>query len=256
MLLAIDVGNTNIVIGCIDIDSETILFNERVSTKHSATDLEYAIEFKTIFELHNIAPDDIDGVIISSVVPSVIGTIKRAVKKLASVEILTVGPGIKTGLRIAMDNPARLGSDLVADAVAGAAYYGAPLIIIDMGTATTMSVVDKNGDYVGGEIIPGLRTALDALISGAAQLSKVDLEPPRRMIGKNTAECINNGILLFTAAGIDGMIDRIEEELGYKCTVVATGGLSGIVTPLCKKDIIFDDDLLLKGLMVIYNKNR
>lgn len=119
-----------------------------------------------------------------------------------------------------------------------------------------MSVVDKNGTYIGGQIIPGLRTALDALINGAAQLSKVNLEPPKRVIGKNTAECINNGILLFNAAGIDGMIDRIEEELGYKCKVIATGGLSGLVTPLCKKEIIFDDDLLLKGLMVIYNKNR
>lgn len=253
MILAIDVGNTNIVIGCIEDD--IILFNERVSTKQSATDLEYAIEFKTIFELHDVIPSSVDGVIISSVVPSIIGTIKRAVKKLVDAEILTVGPGIKTGMRIAMDTPARLGSDLVVDAVAGIAYYGAPLIIIDMGTATTMSVVDKNGDYIGGVIIPGLRTSLDALISGAAQLSKVNLETPKRVIGKNTSECINNGILLSTACGLDGMIERIEDELGYKCTVIATGGLSGIITPLCKRDIIFDDDLLLKGLMVLYNKN-
>lgn len=254
MILAIDVGNTNIVIGCIE--NNTILFNERVSTKQRATDLEYAIEFKTIFELHEILPQNIDGVIISSVVPSVIGTVKRAVKKLVNSEIITVGPGIKTGLRIATDNPAQLGSDLVVDAVAGIAYYKAPLIIIDMGTATTMSVIDRNGDYLGGEIIPGLRTALDALINGTAQLSKVNLESPKRVIGKNTSECINNGILLFTASGLDGMIERIEDELGYKCNVVATGGLAGLVTPLCKKEIIFDDDLLLKGLMIIYNKNK
>lgn len=254
MLLAIDVGNTNIVIGCIK--NEEILFNERVSTNHRATDLEYAIQLKTIIEIHDINRDEIEGAVMSSVVPSVTDVIKRAVEKLLNLDTLVVGPGIKTGLRILTDNPAQLGSDLVVDAVAGINYYRAPMIIIDMGTATTMSVIDKDENYAGGFIIPGMRTSLDALVSGAAQLPKIQLNKPEHVIGKYTAECMKNGIMYYTAAGIDGCIDRIEEELGYKCTVIATGGLSGLITPLCTKEIIYDNDLLLKGLMVLYNKNK
>ena len=254
MLLAIDVGNTNIVIGCID--NETILFNERVSTDHKATDLEYAIQLKTIIEIHDVRRGAIEAAVISSVVPSVTGEIGHAVKKLFGITPLIVGPGVKTGLRILIDNPAQLGSDLVVDAVAGVNFYTPPLIIIDMGTATTFSVVDKDGSYLGGQIIPGMRTALDALTSGAAQLSTVKLQKPAHVIGRNTEECIQSGIMHYTASGIDGCIDRIENELGYKCTVIATGGLSGLVVPLCKHNIIYDNDLLLKGLMVIHNKNR
>lgn len=254
MILAIDVGNTNIVIGCIEKDR--ILFNERVSTNHRATDLEYAIQLKNIFEIHGESMGSIEGAVMSSVVPSITGIFRRAIRKLVHTEPLIVGPGIKTGLKILTDNPAQLGSDLVVDAVAGIHYYKLPLIIIDMGTATTMSVVDKDCSYLGTDIIPGMRTSLDALVSGAAQLPKVYLDRPKRVIGKNSPECMNNGIMLFTASGIDGMIDRIEAELGEKCTVVATGGLAELVTPLCRRDIIFDNDLLLKGLMVLYDKNR
>lgn len=254
MLLAIDAGNTNIVIGCTE--GEKILFNERVSTNHKATDLEYAIQLKTIFEIHNINKTEIEGAVISSVVPSITGVIKRAVKKLVNIEPLVVGPGVKTGLRILTDNPAQLGADLVVDAVAGINCYKTPLIIIDMGTATTMSVIDKSENYLGTLIIPGMKTSLDALISGAAQLPKINLDPPKRVVGTNTSECIANGVLYFNASGIDGTIEKIEEELGEECTVVATGGLAGQVIPLCKKEIIYDDDLLLKGLMIIYNKNR
>lgn len=254
MLLAIDIGNTNIVIGCIRDD--TILFNERVSTDHKATDLEYAIRLKTILEIHDINYADIEAATVSSVVPSVTGEVRRAVKKLLGITPLIVGPGVKTGLRIMIDNPAQLGSDLVVDAVAGINFYTAPLIIIDMGTATTVSVIDKDGNYIGGQIIPGMRTSLDALTSGAAQLSKVKLQKPAHVIGANTEECMQSGIMYYTASGIDGCIERIEEALGYKCTVIATGGLAGLIVPLCKRDIIYDNDLLLKGLMVIYKKNK
>lgn len=254
MLLAIDVGNTNIVIGCIE--NERILFNERVSTNHKATDLEYAIQLKTIMEIHHIDKGEIEGAVMSSVVPSITDTIKHAVSKLLNVETLVVGPGIKTGLRILTDNPALLGSDLVVDAVAGINYYRAPLIIIDMGTATTMSVVDKDGNYAGGLIIPGMRTSLDALVSGAAQLPKIQLDKPEHVVGKYTAECMRSGIMYHTASGLDGCIDRIEEELGYPCTVIATGGLAGLITPLCRREIIYDNDLLLKGLTMIYKKNK
>lgn len=253
MILAVDIGNTNIVIGCIR--DEEILFNERVSTNHKATDLEYAIQIKNIFEIHEMDTSEIDGAIVSSVVPSITEAVENAVKKLTGCKPLVVGPGMKTGLRITIDNPAQLGSDLVVDAVAGIKHYGAPLIIIDMGTATTISVIDKDENYTGTLIIPGMRTSLDALVSGAAQLPKVKLDPPKRVVGTNTSESMANGVMYYTAAGLDGCIDRIERELGEKCTVVATGGLAGTITPLCQKEVILDDDLLLKGLMILYKRN-
>ncbi len=254
MVLAIDVGNTNIVIGCVK--GDTILFNERISTNHKATDLEYAIQLKNIFEIHGIDPYTIGGAIMSSVVPSITEILENAIKKLTGQTPFVVGPGLKTGLKITIDNPAQLGADLVVDAVAGIKYYGAPLIIIDMGTATTMSVIGEDESYLGTLIIPGMRTSLDALVSGAAQLPKVKLDAPKRVVGRNTTESMANGILYYTASGLDGCINRIEEELGKPCNVVATGGLAGSVTNLCKKEIILDDDLLLKGLMIIYNKNN
>ena len=254
MILAIDIGNTNIVIGCIQ--DEDILFNERVSTNHTATDLEYAIQIKNILEIHNTSPDIIEGAVMSSVVPSITESVSSAVTKLINIPPVVIGPGVKTGLRILTDNPRQLGSDLVVDAVAGINYYKAPLIIIDMGTATTISVIDKENSYLGTLIIPGLRTSLDALVSGAAQLPKIRLEKPQRVIGTNTSECMTNGVMFYTASGIDGCIDKIENELGEKCTVIATGGLAGAITPLCNHDIIYDNDLLLKGLKVLYDKNR
>lgn len=254
MILAIDIGNSNIVIGCIDGDD--ILFTERISTNPLATDLEYASTIRTALVMYDIDKSRIDGAIISSVVPSVTGTLKRSVEKFSGIKAKIVGPGIKTGLSIAIDNPAQLGSDLVVDAVAGINYYPLPLIIIDMGTATTLSVIDEGGSYIGGLIVPGLAVSHDSLISRTSQLPKVAFECPRRLIGKNTVECLKSGLLYGGAAQIDGLIDRINEELGKKCTVIATGGLAGIVIPLCKSKIIVDDALLLKGLNIIYNKNN
>lgn len=254
MVLAIDVGNTNVVIGCFCNDK--ILFNERIATNRHATDLEYAIIIKNILEIHNIEINSLEGAIMSSVVPSVTTPMYEAISKLTDKEPLVVGPGIKTGLRILTDNPAQLGSDLVVDAVAGINYYPTPQIIIDMGTATTISVIDKDSNYLGTLIIPGMNTSLDALSSGAAQLPHVNLDLPKRVIGTNTAECMSNGILHYTASGLDGCVERIEDELGEKCTVVATGGLASTVVPLCRQEIIFDNDLLLKGLMIIYNRNK
>lgn len=254
MILAIDMGNTNIVIGCID--DKKYYFEERLSTDRSKTALEYAIGFKTVLELYNIDVTNIEGAIISSVVPPLTNVIKTAVQKIIGKTPLVVGPGIKTGLNLHMDNPKSVGSDLIVDAVAGIAEYGAPLIIIDMGTATTLSVVDKDRNYIGGAILTGLRLSMDALSSRASQLFNVSLEVPRNAIGKNTTDCMKSGIVLGNAACIDGMIDRMEEELGYKTTVVATGGLAHVVIPQCKHEIIIDDALLLKGLRIIYDKNR
>lgn len=254
MILAIDMGNTNIVIGCID--DEKIYFEERLSTDRSKTALEYAIGFKTVLELYSIQSEDIEGAIISSVVPQLTNVIKQAVEKIVGKTPLVVGPGIKTGLNLHMDNPKTVGSDLIVDAVAGIDEYGAPLIIVDMGTATTLSVVDQNKNYVGGAILTGLRLSMEALAQRTSQLFNVGLEVPRQAIGKNTTDCLKSGIVLGNAACIDGMIERMEEELGYKTTVIATGGLAHVVIPECKREIIIDDNLLLKGLKVIYDKNR
>ncbi len=253
MIFAIDVGNTNIVIGCCDGDD--ILFRERVSTNHTATSLEYAAIFKTAFEMHGVSPKSITGSIISSVVPAVTRNVRIAAEKLTGTTAMVVGPGIKTGLSIKIDNPAQLGSDLVVDAVAGIKNYSVPLVIIDMGTATTISVIDKNCDYLGGMILPGVSVSHDSLISRTSQLRKVALEPPKRLIGTETVDCLKSGMIYGNAGSLDGIIDRITEEIG-ECTVVATGGLAGVIIPYCRNKIILDDDLLLKGLKVIYEKNK
>ena len=253
MILAIDVGNTNIVVGCLQ--GERVLFSERISTQAQNTPLEYAVMFKTLLELNHLETDKIEGVILSSVMPPVTQTLKRALKKLTGAEPMVVGPGIKTGVNIVIDNPAQLGADLIVNAVAGVKEYGYPLIMIDMGTATTISVVDAKRNYVGGVIMPGVNISLNALVSGTAQLPKIGIEAPKKVIGTNTADCMKSGIVFAQAASLDGMIDRMEDELGYPCSVVATGGLSGSIVPYCRHAIIHDDALTLKGLGLIYYKN-
>lgn len=254
MILTIDIGNTNIVIGCID--QEKTHFIERLSTVRTKTELEYAIDIKTVLEIYKIDRRDIRGGIISSVVPQITGIMREAAEKIIRKPVKVVGPGLKTGLNILMDNPAQLGSDLVADAVAGLEEYAAPMIIIDMGTATTVSVIDGKRRYIGGMILPGVMVSLNALASNAAQLQGISLELPRRTIGKNTIDCMKSGIIHGNASCIDGIILRIEEELGEKCTVVATGGLAKSIIPHCRREIILDDDLLLKGLLAIYERNQ
>lgn len=254
MILAIDIGNTNIVIGCCD--DEKIYFVERLSTDPGKTELEYAISFKNVLELYHIDPKEIDGGIISSVVPPVTNIVRASAEKVLGKQVKIVGPGVKTGLNIMMDNPAQLGSDRVVNAVAAINEYPVPLIIIDMGTATTFCVIDQKKNYVGGAILPGVRVSLDALAARASQLSKISIEAPKKTIGKNTIDCMKSGIIHGNAACIDGMITRIEKELGEKATVLATGGLSKKIVPYCDQKIIVDDELLLKGLRLIYNKNK
>lgn len=253
MILAIDIGNTNIVIGCIE--KERIYFVERVSTNSSKTELEYVVEFKTLLELYQIKMEEITGCIIASVVPPLNNIMKAAMEKLLHISPLFVGPGVKTGLNILMDNPGQVGSDLIVNAVAGLHYYGAPLILIDMGTATTISVVDEKKNYVGGMILPGVKVSLESLVNRTSQLPRISLEAPRKMIGTNTIDCMKSGIVIGQAACLDGMIERIWNEIGSKAAVVATGGLAGCIVPHCKNDIIHDNELTLKGLGIIYSKN-
>ncbi len=254
MILAIDIGNTNIVVGCID--SEKTYFIERVSTVRTKTELEYAVDLKTILDIYHIKRTMLEGCIISSVVPQITNIVKLGAEKILKQDVMVLGPGTRTGLNILMDNPATLGADLVADAVAGIKHYPLPLIIIDMGTATTLCVVDEHKNYIGGMIMPGVGIALDALTARASQLSGIGIEPPKRVISKNTIECMKSGVLYSSAGAIDGCIERMEEELGMRTTVVATGGLAKKIIPYCKRDIILDEELLLKGLYVIYEKNR
>ncbi len=255
MLLAIDVGNTNVVIGCITEDGEiTNVF--RMESDIMKTDDEYAVNIKLILELHNIDKDLFTGAIISSVVPPLISVFKSAVKHVIGVDALVVGSGIKTGLNILLDNPAQMGSDLVAGAVAAVNLYKLPAIVYDMGTATTISAIAENADFLGGVIVPGLALSLNALSSRTSQLPKVPIEAPKSCIGKNTIDSMKSGAIFATCAMVDGMIDRIEDEIGQSATVIATGGLAKCIVPYCRHDIICDDNLLLKGLYILYNKNK
>ena len=254
MLLAIDIGNTNIVIGCIE--AEKICHELRLATDLVKTSDQYWMDLKGVLALYDLQADEIEGVIISSVVPPVLNSLRTAVMKLTGRTPMVVGPGLKTGLNIAGGNPGQVGSDLVVAAVAALRDYPAPLIIIDMGTATTICVGDEKKNYIGGAIIPGMRIAADTLTARTAQLPKISLEPPAKLIGKNTVDCMKSGVFYGNVALIDGMLDRIEEEMGQKLHVIATGGLAKALIPYCRHEITLDDALLLKGLKIIYEKNK
>lgn len=254
MLLAIDIGNSNITVGCIR--DSVILFEERLSSDLNETELEYAMGIRMIFELYDTDRKDVEGVIISSVVPPLTNVIKSAVAKIIKSKIMIVGPGIKTGLNLHMDDPKSVGADLVVEAVAAIDRYGAPLIVVDMGTATSICVIDKSRNYIGGMIVPGVEVSLEALSEKTSQLPKISIEPPRKIIGRNTEDGMKSGIICGTAAMIDGLVDRVEEETGCECTVVAASNrISDIIIPRCRKEIILDNELILRGLDIIYHKN-
>ena len=254
MILAIDIGNTNIVLGCME--EGKCIFVERLSTVRTKTELEYAIDIKNVLDIYHIKRSELKGGIISSVVPQITTVVKLAVEKILGGEALVVGAGIKTGLNIRIDNPAQLGSDLVVDSVAAIAEYPAPMLVFDMGTANTVCVIDKNKNYIGGMIYPGIGVSLDSLTANASQLGGIGIEAPGHIIGKNTVECMKSGVIYSSAAAIDGIIDRLVEEMTGDVTVIATGGLAKKIVPFCRRKIILDDNLLLKGLAVIYRKNR
>lgn len=254
MLLAIDIGNTQIVVGCIQDDA--ILFDARIATDYARTADQYGVEIKQILAAYDVSREDVSGCIISSVVPPVFNAVRSGVRKFLGMEPMVVGPGLKTGLDIRMDVPSQVGSDRIVIAVAALAQYEPPLMLIDMGTAITIEIVEKNRVYAGGVIMPGARTALDALTSHTAQLPGISLDTPGKVVGKNTVDCMRSGIMYGTASMIDGMIDRMQEELGHTSTLVATGGLSPLIIPLCKHDILINENLLLEGLNVIYKRNK
>jgi type III pantothenate kinase len=254
MILTIDIGNSNIVLG--GVEGKDIRFEARLRTDATKTSDEYCIDLKMILEVYGVSKQDIEGSIIASVVPQVLNSMQTAVKKLTGKAALVVGPGLKTGLNIQIENPAQTGADLVVGCVAALREHKAPMIIVDMGTATTMIVLDKNSAMIGGCIMPGVKISMDALTDRTALLPGLQLDQPKKAIGRNTIDCMRSGIMMGAACTIDGMIERMEEELGYEATVIATGGIAKFVLPMCKKKIIYDKDLLVKGLATLYRENK
>ena len=253
MILTIDIGNSNIVLGAVD--GEKIAFEARLRTDSTKTSDEYCIDLKMLLDVYNVSASQIEGTIIASVVPQVLNSMQTAVKKLTGKDSLVVGPGLKTGLNIKIENPAQTGADLVVGSVAALREHKPPLIVIDMGTATTMIVLDETGALIGGCICPGVKISLDALTDRTALLPGLQLDQPKRAIGRNTIDCMRSGIMMGNACMLDGMVQRMEEELGQKTTVVITGGIAKFIEPLCKTEMIYDKDLLLKGLATLYREN-
>lgn len=255
MLLVVDIGNTNINLGAYD--NENLVFISRISTDRSKTRDQYAVELKNIFSLYNADSFSFSGSIVGSVVPELTHELCEAIHTLTGTEPLTLSPGVKTGLNIKTDNPAEVGADLVAGAVGAASVYPLPCLVLDLGTATKISVLDENGAFLGCTIAPGVSISLDALSARTSQLPSISFKAPSRVIGKNTIDSMQSGTVFGVASMLDGMCDRIENELGKHIeTVVATGGLSRDIVKCCKRTVISNRNLILEGLRIIYLKNN
>ena len=254
MILTIDIGNSNIVLG--GVKDDRIVFEARLRTEVTKTSDQYCVDLKILMEVYGVSNKDIEGTIIASVVPQVLNSMRTAIQKLTGKVPLVVGPGLKTGLNILLENPGQTGADLVVADVAALREHKPPMIVIDMGTATTMSVLDKNGAHIGGCIIPGVKIAMDALTDKTALLPGLQLDQPKKAIGRNTIDAMRSGIMLGTACMLDGMVERMEAELGCKTTVIVTGGIAKFIVPMCKTPMIYDKDLIIKGLAVLYRENK
>ena len=254
MILTIDIGNSNIVLG--GVKDDQIVFEARLRTEVTKTSDQYCVDLKILMEVYGVSNQDIEGTIIASVVPQVLNSMRTAIQKLTGKVPLVVGPGLKTGLNILLENPGQTGADLVVADVAALREHKPPLIVIDMGTATTMSVLDKNGAHIGGCIIPGVKISMDALTDRTALLPGLQLDQPKKAIGRNTIDAMRSGIMLGTACMLDGMVERMEAELGCKTTVIITGGIAKFIAPMCKTPMIYDKDLIIKGLAVLYRDNK
>ena len=254
MILAIDIGNSNIVLG--GVEQDKILFEARLRTDATQTSDQYAVELKMLLEIYGYRAEAVEGTIIASVVPQVLNSIQTAVKKLTGKQSLVVGPGLKTGLDIRLENPNQTGADLVVGCVAALREYKPPMIVVDMGTATTMVVLDEKGALIGGCICPGVKISMDALTDRTALLPGLQLDQPKKAIGRNTIDCMRSGIMMGTACMLDGMVERMEQELGSKATVVVTGGIARFVIPMCRTPMVYEKDLIIKGLAALYRENK
>lgn len=254
MILAVDIGNTNIKIGAWDNDK--LVFVSRLQTNILKTQDEYAINLVDIFSLNDCNASQFDGAIISSVVPPISTPFREAVAAvLHTGRVYLISPGLKTGLNIKVDNPATLGSDMVCCAVAAIEKYPLPCIIASLGTATAISVIDAEGAFIGESIAPGVYISIEALAQRTAQLPHISLDSPGRLIGTNTVDCMKAGSVYGTACMLDGMLRRMKRELGGNATLVACGGIARFIIEHCEEEIIYDDTLVLDGLKIIYEKN-
>ncbi|MFR4990369.1 type III pantothenate kinase [Anaerotruncus colihominis] len=253
MILSIDIGNSNINIGAYC--DGGLLFLTHIVSEAGKTEVEYAVLLHHILHLHRLSEQNLKGAVISSVVPQLSPVLKAAVQLTSPVPVMQIGPGVKTGLNIRIDNPAQLGADFVAAAVGAFEKYPLPVIIVDFGTATKISIVDRSRSFIGGSIMPGVRVSLDALSNRAAQLPHISLEPPAPVIGTNTIDCMKSGVLLGSASMIDGMIERYEEKAGPAASIVATGESVDAVAPFCRHKLLVDKTLRLDGLYAVWKKN-
>ena len=257
MVLAVDIGNSNICIGGLaGAGHREILFTVRMVTRPRCTADEYAAELRFLLARLQVDPSACEGVIVCSVVPGLTGVLAAACRRLTGQEAKIVSCMLDTGLTFAVDEPAKVGRDRIADAAAAAAYYPLPCMTVDLGTATTYNVISDKREFLGGFIVPGVQTSLRAISAGTAQLPPIAPEPPARLIGRNTVQALNNGAMFGTAAMLDGLAERVQAELGHPLTVVATGGLAPYITPCCKRKVLYDADLLFKGLALLWEKNQ
>lgn len=254
MILTVDIGNTHTVLG--GFEKDELIFTARISTESKQTEDEWAIKIFNALTIYRVNPNAVNGAILSSVVPPLNTAMKKAIQSLFGIDPIVVGPGIKTGINIHCDIPSSVGTDIICACVATHYLYGSPAMIIDMGTATKLMVVNKAGAFIGVSIVPGVMMGLDALSEKTAQLPKISLNVPERIVAKNTADSIKSGAIFGNASMIDGMIDRVNEEIGEVLPVYATGGMSSMVLPHCKHKITRDEHLVLKGLNILYKKNQ
>ncbi len=253
MLFTIGIHNTMTELGLIG--GKKILARDRIASVQGKTALEYSVLFRAFMEMNGVSADEVDGAILSSVVPSLTDTVQDAVRRTAGITPLIVGPGIKNGLKIRIDDPKQLGADIVARTVGGIERYGTPLILINMGSATTFSAINEKGEFVGTVIVPGMGISLNALVESTSQLPGINLNVPKRVIGTNTVDSMKSGAIFGQASLIDGLVGRIREEMGGEPVVVASGHYAPTVVPSCRTEIVIDEDLLFIGLRAIYEKN-
>lgn len=254
MLLALDVGNTNIVVGCME--GRQVLRTFRLATRRESTAGDYAAAIGQLLALANIGRQDVEQVMISSVVPTVTRSLRQSAALLTGKAPLVVGENVRHDLAVRIKEPETLGADLLCAAVGALTLYTPPLLLIDMGTATTVTVLDKDGAFLGGAILPGANLSLASLSGGTALLPNIPLAVPEKAIGDDTVTCMQSGCVLGTALLLDGMIDRMEAELGQTATVIATGGISSVIAPVCRHKMEMAADLILQGMAVLYEQNQ
>lgn len=253
VIFVLDVGNTNTVFGVYENDQ--LKYHWRVETSRHKTEDEFGMLIKSLFEHEGIAFEDINGIIISSVVPPIMFTMEKMCKKYFKVEPIIVGPGIKTGLNIKYENPREVGADRIVNAVAGVHEYGSPLIIVDFGTATTFCYINERGEYTGGAIAPGISISTEALFTKAAKLPRIEITHVNKVFGKNTIQSMQAGILFGFVGQVEGIVNRMLEESNNDPTVIATGGLANLIASETSAIDVVDHDLTLKGLQLIYKRN-